>query len=215
ILFMPVRNVVRVQLANTFYHVYNRGHNKDLLFLYEADYAFFEFLLLRCFGLEQSKNAEGMLLPWFGDRVQLNAFCLIPNHFHLLLYQAEDETAISSAMQSLATTYTVYFNKKHNRRGSAFESVFKSVLISSDSYLQHISCYIHLNPNNYKSWQHSSYSDYKNPASRSWIASEPILKMFDSRSQYLNFVDDYKSLRDEISNLKQNLADHAETCHNT
>lgn len=210
---MPVRNVVRVQIANTFYHVYNRGHNKDLLFTDESDYEFFQFLLQRCFGPEQLKSNDGKIFPWFGDTIKLNAFCLMPNHFHLLLYQAEDETAVSKAMQSLGTTYSMYFNKKYQRRGSAFESVFKSSPIVNDSYLLHITRYIHLNPREYKHWKYSSYSDYLAATTRHWIDCDQILEMFDSRQQYVAFVDDYVELRDELSSLKHELADHGDTYH--
>lgn len=208
---MPVRNVVRVQIPDTFYHVYNRGHNKSLLFADDADYDFFAFLLARCFGPKQLKDTDGKLFPWFGDRAQINAFCLMPNHFHLLLHQFDDEKAISAAMQSLATTYSIYFNKKYDRRGSAFESVFKSVPIQSDSYLMHISRYIHLNPKNYRQWQYSSYKDYRGQSVRPWLSIAPILDLFESTSDYNKFVDDYKQLRDELEDIKHGLADHGIT----
>lgn len=210
---MPVRNVVRVSVADTHYHVYNRGHNKDLLFIDQEDYEFFQFLLQRCFGSEQLKSHDGRAFPWFGDRVRLNAFCLMPNHFHLLLYQGEDEASLSKAMQSLATTYSMYFNKKHDRRGSVFESVFKSSIIMGDIYLQHITRYIHLNAKNYKQWEHSSYSDYQKIQSRAWVDTQPILELFDNRQQYLDFIDDYTELHDQLSQLKHQLADYGQTYH--
>lgn len=168
---MPVRNVVRYQAPNTFYHVYNRGHNKDLLFADAHDYQYFRFLLERCFGPAQLKSQDAKPFPWFGDRVVINAFCLMPNHFHLLLHQGGDETAISKAMQSLATTYSMYFNRKHQRRGSIFESVFKASPVFNDSYLQHITRYIHLNPKDYKNWPYSSYKDYLHKGNNQWMLS--------------------------------------------
>jgi REP element-mobilizing transposase RayT len=207
---MPVRNIVRYSAPDSYYHVYNRGHNKELLFYDEADYEFFECLLERCFGPEQLKDSEGKLFPWFGDEAQLNVYCLMPNHYHLLLYQGEDDTAIARAMQSLATTYTLYFNRRHKRRGSAFESAYKAARIHTDSYLLHITRYIHLNPENYKHWKHSSYEDYAK-APRKWVTAEPILDLFADRKEYLEFVDDYKELRDELAELKHSLAYNAES----
>lgn len=61
---MPVRNVVRYQAPDTFYHVYNRGHNRDPLFVDETDYGFFLSLLERCFGPVQIKGSDGKLFPW-------------------------------------------------------------------------------------------------------------------------------------------------------
>jgi REP element-mobilizing transposase RayT len=179
----------------------------------EDDYAFFEFLLQRCFGLEQLKSQEGKLFPWFGDRIQLNAFCLMPNHFHLLLHQGEDSSSLSQAMQSLATTYSMYFNAKYARRGSLFESVFKASPILNEPYLTHITRYIHLNPKDYKTWPHSSYNDYLRAAPRSWITCSPIAAMFASRGHYQEFVDGYVEMRDKLADLKDQLADYGETCY--
>jgi len=212
---MPVRNVIRYQIPNAFYHVYNRGHNKDLLFVDNDDYQFFLFLLKRCFGPVQLERQKGKPFPWFGDKIVLNAFCLMPNHFHLLLHQADDETAISSVMQSLATTYSMYFNRKYKRRGSIFESVFKASPIFNDSYLQHITRYIHLNPKNYKAWRHSSYHDYLSAGGNYWVAKQDILGLFDGLEQYKAFVDDYVGLRDELASLKHELADHGSTYYET
>lgn len=208
---MPVRNVVRYQSPDTFYHVYNRGHNKDTLYEDPEDYTFFEFLLERCFGPRQLKAQDGRLYPWFGDKIVLRAFCLMPNHFHLLLRQYEDESAVSRAMQSLATTYSMYFNKKYKKRGSIFESAFKASPILNDSYLQHITRYIHLNPKDYATWEHSSYADYLGRGSHSWVNCSEMLDLFDNLEQYKQFVDDYKALHDELSDLKYELADYGTT----
>ena len=208
---MPVRNVVRYQSPDTFYHVYNRGHNRDLLFADEDDYRFFLWLLERCYGPIQLKNKDGKLFPWFGDQIAIHAFCLMPNHFHLLLHQGEDISSLSKSMQSLATTYSMYFNKKYERRGSIFESVFKSSPVLNESYLQHITRYIHLNPKDFKAWPYSSYNDYLGGGSDGWVVTEKILSMFDSRAQYKQFIDDYLDLRNELEKLKYELADHCST----
>lgn len=208
---MPVRNIVRYQAPDTFYHVYNRGHNKDALFFDSADYDFFTFLLARCYGPVQLKSSTGKVFPWFGDRVTLHAFCLMPNHFHLLLRQGEDANVLSKSMQSLATTYSLYFNKKYERRGSIFESVFKASPVLSESYLQHITRYIHLNPKEFEQWPHSSYGDYLSSQPRDWMQTSEILALFDSPRQYKQFVQDYVSLRDELSSLKHQLADSGAT----
>ena len=207
---MPVRNVVRYKAPNTFYHVYNRGHNKNTLFADQQDYDYFVFLLKRCFGPEQIKSADGRLFPWFGDLITINAFCLMPNHFHLLLYQGEDESSLSRSMQSLATTYSMYFNKKYNKRGSIFESVFKASPILNERYLQHVTRYIHLNPKDFKNWRYSSYPDYIEKQSH-WLDTEPILKLFDNVKEYKEFIDDYVELRNELAELKYELADYAQT----
>ena len=212
---MPVRNVVRYQVPDTFYHVYNRGHNRDLLFSDDEDYEFFLWLLERCYGPVQIKAKDGRLFPWFGDQVTLHAFCLMPNHFHLLLHQGEDVGSLSKSMQSLATTYSMYFNKKYKRRGSIFESVFKASPILNESYLQHITRYVHLNPKDFKNWSYSSYRDYLGVGTHQWVAPDKILSVFDSQGQYKQFVDDYVDLRGELEALKHELADHGITYYET
>jgi putative transposase len=77
--------------------------------------------------------------------VDIGAYCLMPNHFHILL----TPRAVSGAqifLQKLSTGYSMYFNKKYNRTGSLFEGKFKSKIADSDEYLKYLFSYIHLNP---------------------------------------------------------------------
>jgi len=77
--------------------------------------------------------------------VDIGAYCLMPNHFHLLLRQREED-GISRFMQKLVTGYTMYFNKKNERSGALFQGKFKSVHAHDDRYLKYVISYIHLNP---------------------------------------------------------------------
>lgn len=121
----------------------------------------------------------------------------------MLLYQY-DESAISRFMTSLITAYTAYFNKRHKRRGSMFESTYKAVWIENDAQLMHITRYIHLNHSKYKTWEHSSYRDYAG-VSREWIDSKPILDLFLSQRAYEEFVADYEDEQRERDNIKHEL----------
>lgn len=97
-------------------------------------------------------------------------------------------------MKSVLAAYTSYFNKKYGRRGSLFESTYKAVLIGNDTQLMHITRYIHLNHAEYRTWCHSSYSDYFSSKPRAFIDPRPIFEIFASLKQYREFVDDYASL---------------------
>mgnify|MGYP001562691362 FL=1 len=77
--------------------------------------------------------------------VDIGAFCLMPNHFHLLLREKESGN-VSLFMKKLLTAYVMYFNKKHERTGSLFEGKFKSEHAGTDNYLKYLFSYIHLNP---------------------------------------------------------------------
>ena len=138
----------------------------------------------------------------YKDKIELLAFCLMPNHFHLLIKQL-DEQSLKSFMTSLITRYSMYFNKKYDRVGSLFQGVYRAVLINDDKYLLHLSRYIHLNPSKLTKdliSAHSSYGDYLRTRQSSWIKPDFILKQFDNKvdiafkkiNSYKNFVENYK-----------------------
>ncbi len=77
--------------------------------------------------------------------VDIGTYCLMDNHFHLLLHE-KTENGISTFMQKLLTAYSSYFNKKYARTGSLFEGTFKAEHADSDNYLKYLFSYIHLNP---------------------------------------------------------------------
>lgn len=200
---MPTKNVVKVFVPDAYYHVYNRGWNLGKIFIDEADYAYFEKLLARHLSSDPAVDSSGREYRHFYPNLHLNAYCLMGNHFHLLLYQY-DEKAITQFMRSLMNAYTAYFNSRHKRRGSLFESRFKAVWISDDAQLMHITRYIHLNHSRYDSWAHSSYGDYMNTP-RSWIDSAPILDLFSSKEEYGEFISDYEDVQRERDSIKAEL----------
>lgn len=188
---MPSENTRKYYLSQRFYHVYSRGWNQTEIFPRTEDYEYFEYLIARCLAPTPSTDSQGRPHVWLRDVLQLNAYCLMPNHYHLLLYQ-NNEAAITKFIQSIGTAYTIYFNKKYQRRGTLFESRFKAVEICSDTQLQHISRYIHLNHWDYTSWQFSSYEDYLDAEhAREWLEPQPILDLFDTVAQYARFVSSY------------------------
>ena len=201
---MPTRNRVKVYISDVYYHIYNRGWNRSEIFLDEDDYTYFESLLVRHISTEVRKDRKGREYRWLRPAIQLNAYCLMPNHFHMLVYQT-DESGISQLMSSVLTAYTMYFNKKYKRRGSLFESTYKAVLIADDVQLMHITRYIHLNHAGYRTWPHSSYDDYLSNA-RDWVDPTQILALFGSKQRYKEFVDDYEELQRERDRIKAELA---------
>jgi putative transposase len=200
---MPTKNVVKVFAPNAYYHVYNRGWNLGNIFIDDADYTYFEQLLARHLSAKPVEDADGRQYKHFYPEVHLVAYCLMGNHFHALFYQY-DESAITRLMQSLMTAYTAYFNKRHKRRGSLFESRYKAVWIENDTQLMHITRYIHLNHSKYASWKHSSYRDYFGNT-RAWIDPNPILDLFSSAESYKEFVADYEDIQHERDDIKREL----------
>ncbi len=132
----------------------------------------------------------------------------MPNHYHLLLYQKENAHALPKLMSSVITAYTMYFNHKYNRRGPLFETRYKASPILNDAYLTHISRYIHLNPSGYKTWPYSSYQVYIASYNFSDILTPTtILDLFTNKKEYTEFVDDYKSMQQDLNVIKHFLAD--------
>lgn len=196
---MPRKNTYRLDIEDTFYHVYNRGVAKFEIFKCEEDFLYFEHIVERQLSKTPLKNKDGREYPNFHQKITIHAYCLMPNHFHFLVHQ-KNQGDIKRFFTSLATSYSMYFNKKYSRKGPVFESSYKAILIENDEYLTHLSRYIHLNPLGFRSWDYSSYNDYLY-TSRDWINTSFILDMFRTKKHYLAFVDDYQENSDQGEEL--------------
>lgn len=202
---MPSRNIYKDDLPETFYHVYFRGGNKSRIFREPADYEKFLSLLDRYLSLSESKNKIGISFPNYCNKVELNCFCLMPNHVHMLIYQNQ-QGEMAAFMRSLLVSYSMYFNKKYKRTGPLFESRYKASRISEDVYLEHVTRYIHLNPKQWKIYEYSSLPYYLQQISDGWINPKRVLDNFSSAKEYLKFVSDYEKNKEMIDILKQELA---------
>jgi len=135
-----------------FYHIYNRGTDKRNIFTSRSDRdRFLALLYLANQDAPVDLKLQGSTLyeidePREGDPiVEIVAYCLMPNHFHLLIRELEDG-GISKFIQKLITGYTMYFNKRNDRNGSLFQGRFKATHVADDLYLRYLISYIHLNP---------------------------------------------------------------------
>ncbi len=206
---MPSRNIIKVDIAESFYHVYFRGGNKSRIFRDASDYEQMLKLFARYLSLEEVKNSAGLSFPNYYNRLELLAFCFMPNHVHLLIYQPQ-QGAMAEFMRSLLTSYSMYFNKKYQHTGPVLESRYKASLISDDSYLEHISRYIHLNPRQWRNYEYSSLPYYLHQVSDEWIEPKRILAMFSGATEYLQFVEDYEQNKEMMDILKHELANGKE-----
>jgi len=140
--------------SRQYYHIYNRGNNKEPLFLETRNYAYFLKLYAK----------------YINPVAETYAYCLLSNHFHLLVrikdcQSFEDWQSLtpSRAFSNLFSTYTKAFNKAYERTGSLFEKPFKRNIITDNQYLLHLITYIHCNPqkhgfvDNFRDWPYSSY----------------------------------------------------------
>jgi putative transposase len=201
------RNSRKIYLQNTHYHLYNRGVNKRSLFLDDEDYLVFLNLFKRYLSRKPEVDYKNREYPWLYNDIELLAFCLMPNHFHLLVYQLEED-AIKRLVKNVCGTYTIYFNKKYRRIGPLFQDRFKASMILDEEYLYHISRYIHLNPKNYLEWPYSSMHFYTGQKKAEWLQPHRILELFKDPEDYLLFVKDYEDQKQILDEIKTSLANY-------
>lgn len=157
------------------YHTLNRGVDKRKIFLDNKDYFRFIHDLFE-FNNQDRINSTSYIFNKSNDIASRNfktkrkprkllvdvlAFCLMPNHYHLLL-RSLVENGISRFMKKLNMGYAKYFNIKHKRIGALFEGRYKSVLIKNESHFIHIPFYIHCNPLDLitPEWRERKLKDY-------------------------------------------------------
>lgn len=129
-----------------YYHLYNRGIEKRIIFLDTQDYRHFIFLLYICNTIRSITLRDiGASFDRKETIVDIGAYCLMPNHFHILAKE-KIENGISTYMSKILTSYSMYFNKKYRRTGRLYENTFRSSRASNDSYLKYLYSYMHLNP---------------------------------------------------------------------
>jgi len=171
---MSIRKTNLVQ--GEIYHIYNRGVDKRDIFMEDEDrfrfvHDLFEFndknptINLALYLKSKNNKLKEVGLPNIKRQprkklVEILAYCLINNHFHLLVRQ-KTENGITEFMRKIGTGYTNYFNNKYERTGSLFQGKFKSVNVKKDSHLMYLPIYIHLNPLDYKfkEWREGKIGD--------------------------------------------------------
>ena len=203
----------KVPLVNEeYYHIFNRGVDKREVFLNEADYWRFLFSLQlmndknngRMIAWRDFKkvNPDGTLEQFFltsnvrkqDPLVEIVAYCLNPNHYHLILKQVE-EKGIEVFMQKVGNGYTKYFNKKNNRSGILFQGKFKSSHINSNEYLLYVSAYVNCNSQVHKiapaeKYFWSSFREYIKGKSKHPVVlkKETVLDQFKDGLDYRGFA---------------------------
>lgn len=189
--------------CNTLYHVYNHANGVEDLFKEEENYYFF---------IEKIKK---YLYPVS----KIYAYCLMPNHFHLLLETKDESTIgmlpksknydhpglyISKQFSNCFSSYTQAFNNRYKRRGSLFVKNFKYKSIMTESYFTYLLVYIHANPvkagfcDAFDDWKFSSYLDIVHN-DEILVRSKDVIKSFRSKKEFLQFHEQYKGSIETIS----------------
>ena len=224
---MPSKYVVRNFTENSSYHVFNRGVEKREIFLKDEDYRLFQYYLFVYLRPLEEVLEKYPDLPLrlssknLSEEVELLAYCLMPNHFHLLLRQ-RTRNGISKLLKQATNAYTLYFNEKNNRVGGLMQGSFKAAEIAHDNLFIHLVRYIHLNPvaakvaKDLNSYPWSSYADYLGeeaaPAARLPdgqggqadlpVSKKKVLSLFPSLGAFKGFHEDQADYAKELEQIK-------------
>lgn len=213
---MPYRLIPFVN--QDFYHIFNRGVEKREVFSTERDYErFLQTLHYYQYSSPKPKfsNQGRFRFKDFHKNpkiVEIVCYCLMPNHFHLLIRQLK-ESGISEYISKVTNSYVKYYNTKHNRIGPLFQGQFKAIAINSDEQLLHLSRYIHLNPlvseltEKLENYKHSSYTEFVGLTNNQICNTEPILSFFSQPEGYKLFIQNHQDYAKELHRIKHLLLD--------
>lgn len=198
-----------------YYHIYNRGTDKREIILDQFDLdrfirglIYFNTILPigSIYELNFKNRQEEIYKDNENQLVKIIAYCINPNHFHLVLTPLR-ENAIEKFMQKVAG-YTRYFNEKYNRNGVLFQGKFKSKHIDSNEYLLHVSAYVNMNNRDKlgtrsTKFSKSSLEEYLGEEKIYNICNPDIISgQFENKKAYLKFALDSweysQSLKEEL-----------------
>lgn len=218
---MPLRTTPLV--TDYYYHLFNRSVAQipiftskqefsraiDLLNYYQYDTCPVSFSRLKRLNLKMQSNIWEGLKKDGRKRIDVLSFCLLPNHFHLLVKQNQEE-GISQYLRIFQNSYAKYFNTKNDRTGPVYQNRFKAVLIENDHQLLHVSRYIHLNPYTsllikkkaeLREYPWSSLPEYLGKSSQ-LCQREKILGFFQHQKAFLDFVMDQADYQRTLAKIK-------------
>jgi len=173
---MPDR-IIPIEAGNI-YHIYNRGVNKEPIFFSEQNYHYFLFKMAN----------------YFRNKAVILAYCLMPNHFHLIA-QIQSNEFIQKSLLPFLISYTRSVNIDQDRNGPLFQGRYQANLIADDSYLLDCIKYIHLNPvkaglvKTPKEWMFSSHRDYVSRLDKSFLDYSTVMQHFDSISEFIKYIE--------------------------
>ncbi|MEK9155971.1 MAG: hypothetical protein AAB360_01550 [Patescibacteria group bacterium] len=203
----------RIFLNGSLYHIYNRGVEKRTVFLDDADFR--HFLLTLSF--YQQLNSAGKLsksgyaLVDRAPELKFNvvAYCLMPNHFHLILKQLA-EGGVRRGLSDILNSYTRYFNMKYGRVGPLFQGTFKSVCILTDEQFVHVLRYVLLNPfagglvKDFGQYRWSSFREYLDNSGLICNFDE-INSRFSTKESFKTFVGNYADYARQLDLIKHDV----------
>ena len=214
---MPSKYVLRDFKQKNYYHVVNYGVDKRIIFVDEEDFRTFlyylkVYLLPKKVIASMPNLPKRMLLKNRNSDVELLAYSLMPNHFHMILCEKE-LGGISLFMKQLSNAYTKYFNERHTRSGSLFEGPFKAAHVKNED-LSQVVRYVHLRPflvglvEDPDKYRWSDFPTYTNSKEVNISNASPVLTQFNTAADYKHFVHNYMDYAEKIKTLDHVLIDN-------
>lgn len=171
---MPSPKLITPIEFDRYYHIFNRGNNYETLFYKDFNYSYF----LKKY------------IKYLSEHVSTFAYCLLPNHFHLLIKTNTDK--VSGQLRKLFQSYALSINKQENRTGSLFTKPFRRIAVEDDEYLRWLVFYIHYNPekhqifDDFKKYKHSSFQSFLNNSIPS-PEQEEVFEWFGGKKDFIEY----------------------------
>lgn len=210
-------------ITNQIYHIFNRGIAGQPIFSSVYDYQrFFELIdyyrflspdlrysFYRRLPLEERQKYIEEMKQKKPPQIQIFAYCLMPNHYHLLLKELR-ENGIRKFISNLQNSYAKYFNTKKKRKGSLFIEMFKNVRVEDEEQFIHLARYIHLNPltsyvisrvDELDNYPWSSFPCYLNKSPLDFLETKTLSSLFKDTKDLEIFTKDQVDYQKKIHDL--------------
>lgn len=192
---LPPRNRSKPAGASTaLYHVYNRGANRAHIFRSAVDYREFVQCLKRYLDGRGQADRSGRRYTDLSERVEVIAYCLMPNHFHLIIRQLVNG-GMAELMKRAMTGYSMYFNARYGRSGRLFEGPYRAAPIEDPHYARAAIAYVHANHPQGPGWPMCSHAEFVGERESDWLATDVGLRVFGGRAGYMRHMDRYLAAR--------------------
>lgn len=175
---MPSKKLKTSLCPDRYYHIYNRGNNKEKIFYRSSDYDLF------------LAKYRQYIVPY----ANTYAYCLLPNHFHFLIKTREEvptsKSVIPNQLRKLFISHTIRINREYRRTGSLFTKNYQRIEIENDEYLHILVNYIHKNPikhsvsENFESYPYSSFKEFIG-TSDSFVSRNEVFDWFGSKNDFI------------------------------